>query len=97
MLSWIPEHAQDDDEKTCIICLDEFQPGEDIRRLRCQHYFHRACVDKWLLERQRTCPLCLQDVAEATDYHKSPPLSPRVRFFFLITPKKSFNVRKRQN
>lgn len=41
----------------CTICTDEFEPGEDIRVLPCDHRFHPACVDPWLLNVSGTCPL----------------------------------------
>jgi hypothetical protein len=42
----------------CSICTDEFNKGEDIRVLPCNHVFHPACVDPWLLDVSGTCPLC---------------------------------------
>lgn len=41
----------------CIICLDEFIEGNDLRVLRCGHVFHTSCVDQWL-SCHRTCPVC---------------------------------------
>jgi hypothetical protein len=41
----------------CVICIEEFVEGETLRVLPCNHCFHVACVDVWLLERP-LCPLC---------------------------------------
>ncbi|KAK1272497.1 E3 ubiquitin-protein ligase RHA2A [Acorus gramineus] len=42
----------------CVVCLSSLlKNGEEIRRLRCRHSFHKACVDRWF-SRRRTCPLC---------------------------------------
>ncbi|KAI0325052.1 hypothetical protein GY45DRAFT_1375060 [Cubamyces sp. BRFM 1775] len=32
----------------CLICLDDYQPEDDVRLMHCRHAFHKDCVDKWL-------------------------------------------------
>merc|ERR1712113_373797 len=44
-------------EKRCSICLVDFEPGVSLRTLWCNHFFHQACVDRWLAERDE-CPVC---------------------------------------
>jgi hypothetical protein len=46
-----PDHAL-----VCSICLSEFEPEDELRRLPCHHVFHALCVDKWLCQVSR-CPL----------------------------------------
>ena len=46
------------DHNTCSICLDDYEPGEHIRVLPCQHTFHSDCIFPWLTQRSPTCPLC---------------------------------------
>jgi hypothetical protein len=48
----------------CHICLVEYEDGDHIRVLPCQHEYHKACVDKWLKEVHRVCPLCRGDVCD---------------------------------
>ncbi|KAG6534264.1 uncharacterized protein LOC121985130 [Zingiber officinale] len=56
-LKWqIEEAAQ------CFICLVEYEEGDCMRLLPCNHEFHRTCIDKWLKEIHRVCPLCRHDV-----------------------------------
>merc|ERR1711972_432714 len=47
---------------TCTVCLDDFEEGDEIRRLPCKHVYHRASIDKWLSLR-RLCPVCNHDAA----------------------------------
>jgi len=39
----------------CVVCLEDFQEGEEIARLPCGHSFHEECVSQWLLSHDR-CP-----------------------------------------
>eukprot|EP01083_Nonionella_stella_P003278 9348_1 len=51
-----------EDPESCVICIDTFTAGDSVRTLPCDHIFHQACIDKWLLWRKKECPLCWQDV-----------------------------------
>ncbi|KAL2347957.1 hypothetical protein Fmac_001957 [Flemingia macrophylla] len=45
-------------DKTCPICLSEYEAKEALRTIpECNHYFHAHCVDEWL-KMNATCPLC---------------------------------------
>jgi len=48
-------------QKSCCICLDDFEHDDCLRTLQCLHFFHRKCIDKWLLK-NRTCPICKFDI-----------------------------------
>lgn len=50
----------------CYICLAEYNEGDKIRVLPCQHDFHVPCIDKWLKEIHGVCPLCRGDVREGS-------------------------------
>ena len=55
---------------SCSICTEDFNKGEEVRVLPCNHKFHPDCVDPWLLNVSGTCPLCridLRPVEEQTD------------------------------
>ncbi|XP_020090575.1 E3 ubiquitin-protein ligase RLIM-like [Ananas comosus] len=53
-----------DDIEQCYICLSEYEDGDQIRVLPCHHEYHMPCIDKWLKEIHRVCPLCRGDVCE---------------------------------
>ncbi|KAI3664905.1 hypothetical protein L6452_43517 [Arctium lappa] len=44
--------------KECSVCLSVLEDGDEIRRLKCKHTFHKGCVDKWLEQDRATCPIC---------------------------------------
>lgn len=52
----------DGDEKSCKVecgvCLSAIEQGDEIRELRCNHLFHRECLDSWVSTGSATCPLC---------------------------------------
>ena len=53
-----------DKNSSCTICLDDFEPDNKVRIVKCEHVFHRECIDKWLLENNFTCPTCREEVAD---------------------------------
>ncbi|XP_021986117.1 E3 ubiquitin protein ligase RIE1 [Helianthus annuus] len=41
----------------CCICLCQYEDGEQLLLLPCDHHFHSTCIVKWLMLKA-TCPLC---------------------------------------
>ncbi|XP_062327544.1 E3 ubiquitin-protein ligase RNF128-like [Osmerus eperlanus] len=52
------------DSHTCAVCIDSYKPGEVVTVLTCGHFYHKACIEPWLLEK-RTCPMCKCDILKA--------------------------------
>jgi len=56
-------------QPVCVICHDEFQTGESVKRFPCQHLFHAACIDLWFHScpdhQHGVCPDCRQHVRNA--------------------------------
>ncbi len=42
--------------ETCCICLDDFEDGDKLRLLPCDHGYHAKCIDPWLVKNKRICP-----------------------------------------
>jgi hypothetical protein len=43
----------------CLICLCNFEAEEEARKLvKCEHLFHKICIDQWLTTGRNSCPLC---------------------------------------
>ncbi|KAL6463032.1 hypothetical protein MHYP_G00274230 [Metynnis hypsauchen] len=63
------------DADSCAVCIEVYKPGDVLSVLTCSHFFHKVCVEPWLLE-HRTCPMCKSDVLKALgveDDEETPP------------------------
>lgn len=52
-----------EEERKCMVCLELFTAGEDLRILPCLHRYHKDCIDQWLA-RNRHCPVCKHDITQ---------------------------------
>jgi len=59
--------TEDEGLSSCLVCLTEYEDNEELRTMPCLHFFHKKCIDKWLLERSSTCPICKFNVKK--DYN----------------------------
>nr|GMD19658.1 E3 ubiquitin-protein ligase RHA2B-like [Ipomoea batatas] len=50
--------GESDGAVDCAVCLCKIDEGEEVRDLKCNHIFHRGCLDRWLGTGRITCPLC---------------------------------------
>jgi hypothetical protein len=61
----VTEYSADDfpdqEDAKCVVCLGEYEEGDQLRKLQCNHVFHVECVDEWL-KRHKTCPLCVRSI-----------------------------------
>ncbi|KAL1283480.1 RING finger protein [Trichinella pseudospiralis] len=58
-----------ENQLSCVICLNNFEIRQLLRELPCSHCYHSKCVDKWLRS-NRTCPICRR-VAKDDQPHPS--------------------------
>ncbi|XP_076769313.1 E3 ubiquitin-protein ligase RNF133 [Arvicanthis niloticus] len=49
---------------SCVICFEAYKPNEIVRILTCKHFFHKNCIDPWILA-HGTCPMCKCDILKA--------------------------------
>ncbi|MED6208223.1 hypothetical protein PIB30_043038 [Stylosanthes scabra] len=50
-----------DQLSNCPICTDEFEMGEIVCMLPCNHAFCFSCINRWL-ETSLTCPVCRKEL-----------------------------------
>eukprot|EP00435_Cladocopium_sp_Y103_P009212 s334_g2.t1 len=50
--------------RDCMVCMDQMQPGQEVKTLPCMHVFHVECIDRWLRESRNRprCPIDQEDV-----------------------------------
>ena len=70
MIEQLPEFIIDEESQElnsegnmCPICLSEMVVGETARKLRCDHMFHKQCVDEWLRV-NASCPTCRKRIID---------------------------------
>ncbi len=39
--------SEDGEAQECVICFEEFQPGDEMGRMECLCKFHRGCIRRW--------------------------------------------------
>ena len=49
-------------DESCSICLEDFKTGDNIKKLNCTHIFHKECLEPWLNNNNRNCPMCRTDI-----------------------------------
>ena len=62
-----PESIYEDDKEECTICIEKLK-GKVVRTLRCNHIFHKECIDKWICSNHNTCPNCNGSIIEYNDF-----------------------------
>ena len=47
-----------DENKRCVICLEDFQNSDNSIYLPCFHLFHEKYITDWINMKKGFCPLC---------------------------------------
>ena len=61
----VEKDCNDCDNK-CLVCISEYEDGESLRQLPCNHCFHKDCVDEWLSKKD-VCPYCRTSLNDNSD------------------------------
>ncbi|XP_028761753.1 E3 ubiquitin-protein ligase RNF133-like [Neltuma alba] len=56
--------------KRCAICLEDFEPREEVMLTPCKHVFHEDCIVPWLRSKGQ-CPVCRFVICEEMNEHAS--------------------------
>ncbi|KAF9164292.1 E3 ubiquitin-protein ligase rnf13 [Mortierella sp. AD010] len=59
--------VKDNDPVECVICLEDYVDEDELRVLPCRHEYHVACIDNWLTNRKKFCPICKRDICAPTE------------------------------
>ncbi|XP_077105082.1 uncharacterized protein LOC143759598 [Ranitomeya variabilis] len=51
----------EEETQSCVICMTEYEIGEQVIVLPCDHSFHQGCISRWLRSNP-LCPLCRNHV-----------------------------------
>ncbi|KAJ4700715.1 E3 ubiquitin ligase BIG BROTHER-related [Melia azedarach] len=46
----------------CVICQNEYEEGEALVALACEHPYHSECISNWL-QVKKLCPICSTEVS----------------------------------
>ena len=56
--------GNEDEDMKCGICLEEYTEEDILRKMPCDHFYHKDCIDEWLNNRSE-CPICKQNIRDA--------------------------------
>ncbi|KAJ9562863.1 hypothetical protein OSB04_008023 [Centaurea solstitialis] len=51
------KQPEEDDDKKCVVCLEDFEAKEVVMVTPCNHMFHEDCIVPWVKSHGR-CPVC---------------------------------------
>ena len=56
------ETKKDSNNPNCVVCLNNFNPGDEVISLPCFHMFHKDCLISWL-KKKLSCPVCKLNIS----------------------------------
>lgn len=64
------EREKQERRKRCAICLEDFEPREEVMLTPCKHVFHEDCIVPWVGSKGQ-CPVCRFVIYEETRQNTS--------------------------
>ena len=58
-------YVKNDIDEACVVCQCDFEDGDEVKKLICDHQFHNNCIMGWL-KNHSTCPMCNISLKEET-------------------------------
>jgi len=55
------------EQRQCLVCLEDFVDGDDVKTLPCLHIYHQKCVERWL-HTDNSCPVCKTPIGERASH-----------------------------
>jgi len=49
----------------CSICLMDVEKDNEYYQIKCNHIFHKKCLEKWLEEYNYVCPICRTELGNS--------------------------------
>ena len=59
--------SSEKETKICNICIENFNKGNCIITLKCDHEYHKKCLYNWLCKEKSCCPTCRHDCRDANN------------------------------
>ena len=50
------------ENKECLICIENFNDDDDVIKIPCNHIFHKNCIKSWVCEESNKCPICRVEI-----------------------------------
>ncbi|KAI7907586.1 uncharacterized protein BX663DRAFT_491380 [Cokeromyces recurvatus] len=47
------DKLKENETETCVICLEDYVDGDELRILPCNHHYHIFCIDIWLTKQKK--------------------------------------------
>ncbi|BBG99310.1 RING/U-box superfamily protein [Prunus dulcis] len=57
------EMENDENSKRCAVCLEDFEPRQEVMLTPCRHMFHEECIVPWVKSNGH-CPVCRFAICE---------------------------------